>query len=71
MKDKTPKKFLTIKDIQNEYLNMDTRKLRAFLNQYCSYNKIGRTYYYQRKEVEALLCSEDNTSYEFPLEKYN
>lgn len=65
------RKCMTVKDIQREYLDIDSRKLRAFLNSYCSYRKIGRTYYYQRSEIEALLCSTDDSSYEFSLEKYN
>lgn len=63
------KKLMTAKEVQQEYLQMDLRKIRNFLNHYCSYKKIGRTYYYSRREVAELLSDEEN-SLEFPLEKY-
>ena len=36
---------MTAKEVQEEFINMDIRKLRSFLNQYCSYKKIGKNYY--------------------------
>lgn len=64
------KKLMTVKEVQAEYLNMDIRKLRAFLNEYCSYSRIGKNYFYLRKEVEELLCNTEE-SYEFSVENYN
>jgi hypothetical protein len=64
------KKLMTAREVQAEYLNMDVRKLRAFLNKYCSYSKIGKNYFYLRKEVEELLCN-DEESYEFIVKDYN
>lgn len=63
-KKKTARKLLSIQDIQREYLDMDCRKLRAFLNSQCNYKKIGNTYYYSRAEVNSLLLSEEKVEYE-------
>lgn len=66
---KCSQQCLTIKEIQREYVNMDSRKLRAFLNTYLHYKKIGHTYYYIRREVEALLLNETK-SQEFQVKDY-
>lgn len=64
-KKKVPKrKCMTAKEIKEEYLDMDIKKIRAFLNQYCSYKKIGNTYYYSRKEVEELLLGDGNIEFD-------
>lgn len=62
-------KLITAKEVQQEYLNMDIRKIRAFLNQFCGYKKIGKTYYYSRSEVEKLLLDEENCT-EFKIGMY-
>lgn len=69
VKPKKQRKLMSVREVQEEYLNIDSRKLRVFLNTYLSYVKIGRLYYYQRSEVEALLTDKDN-SYEFKLDDY-
>lgn len=61
---RTRRKLLSVLDVQNEYLDMDCRKLRAFLNSQCNYKKIGNTYYYSRAEVESLLLSNEKVEYE-------
>ncbi len=61
------KKCMTAKEVQDEFINMDIRKLRSFLNQYCSYKKIGKNYYYIRQEVEKLLLDSEN-SFEYSIE---
>ncbi len=66
---KSSRQCLTVKEIQNEYVNMDSRKLRAFLNTYLHYKKIGHTYYYIRHEVESLLLNETK-SQEFQVRDY-
>lgn len=63
------RKLITSKDVQMEYLDMDIRKVRVFLNSYCSYKKIGNTYYYPRSEVERLLLDDDVSS-EFKIDAY-
>lgn len=62
-------RLMTAKEVQAEYLNMDIRKLRCFLNEFCTYRKIGKTYFYSRAEVEKLLLDE-NSSTEFQLIAY-
>lgn len=58
-------KLITVKQVQKEYLNIDIRRLRSFLNMYCHYRKIGRQYYYVREEVEQkLLSTDDNIEYQ-------
>lgn len=61
---KTRRKLLSVLDVQSEYLDMDCRKLRAFLNSNCNYKKIGNTYFYSRAEVESLLLSDEKAVYE-------
>lgn len=57
-------KLITAKQVQEEYLPVDIRKVRAFLNAYCRYRKIGSRYYYIRKEVEEkLIQAEGNVIY--------
>lgn len=58
------RKLLSVLDVQSEYLDMDCRKLRAFLNSNCNYKKIGNTYFYSRAEVESLLLSDEKMEYE-------
>lgn len=67
--DITRKKLMTTNEVQQEFLDMDIRKVRAFLNQYCSYKKIGKVYYYSRKEIETLLLNEE-CSTEFRVGMY-
>lgn len=62
-------KLMTAKDVQEEFLCMDIRKLRAFLNQNIAYIKIGARYFYHRSEVEELLTDTEN-SYEFEMDTY-
>ena len=58
-RDRTSPKLMTAKQVQEEYLNIDIRRLRVFLNTYCHYRKIGRQYYYVRDEVEKRLLETD------------
>lgn len=58
-------KLITAKQVQEEYLDVDIRKVRAFLNKYCHYRKIGRQYFYVRQEVEEkLLDTGRNVEYD-------
>ena len=63
-KENQKRKCMTAKEIKREMLDMDIKKLRIFLNQYCSYKKIGNTYYYSRKEVEELLLGDNNIEFD-------
>lgn len=60
----TKRKLLSVLDVQREYLDIDCRKLRAFLNSQCNYKKIGNTYFYSRAEVESLLLSDEQVEFE-------
>lgn len=61
-------KLMTARQVQEEYLNIDIRRLRSFLNTYCHYRKIGRQYYYVRDEVEKRLLETDRNM-EYKLEQ--
>ena len=63
-KENQKRKCMTAKEIKRELLDMDIKKLRIFLNQYCSYKKIGNTYYYSREEVERLLLGNENAEFQ-------
>ncbi|WP_125142152.1 hypothetical protein [Clostridium transplantifaecale] len=57
-------KLITAKQVQEDYLNIDIRNVRAFLNAYCRYRKIGNQFFYIREEVEEkLLESNDDIEY--------
>ena len=64
---KSSRRLVSAKEVQEEYLDIDIRTIRKFLNQYCSYKKIGRQYFYLRSDVERLLGDPEIT-YEFPLD---
>ena len=49
------RKYLTIKDIQNEYLPIGTKKLRAFVKEHLHIKLIGGRIYVERAALEALL----------------
>lgn len=62
--DRTSPRLMTARQVQEEFLNIDIRRLRNFLNTYCHYRKIGRQYYYVRDEVEKrLLETDENMEY--------
>ena len=66
MASQNKKKCMTAKEVQEEFINMDIRKLMSFLNQYCSDKTIGKNYYYVRQEVERLLLDSEN-SFEYSI----
>lgn len=63
-------KLITARQVQQEYLNIDLRRLRNLLNTNCHYRKIGRQYFYIREEVEHQLLNTDN-NVEYQLKKNN
>lgn len=67
--ESSKRKCITAKDVQKEYLDMDIRKIRAFLNTHLHYKKIGRTYFYPRHEVERFLLDESKKQ-EFTIREY-
>lgn len=52
-------KLITARQVQEELLPLDIRKVRAFLNTNCKYRKIGGRYFYVRKDVETKLIEVD------------
>ena len=48
-------KLMTAKEVQQEFLPMDIRKVRLFLNANCRVRKIGNQYFYVREEIEKML----------------
>lgn len=69
MKKLVQRKLMTAREVRDEYLYMDIRKLRTFLNKNISFVKIGNRYYYQRSKVEKLLNDTEN-SYDFRVGTY-
>ena len=59
---KDKRKLMTVKEVQNEFLYINTPKLRAFLNENVAYIKINNKYYYPRAQVEKLLMDTENSS---------
>lgn len=58
------RKCMTAREVHEEFIDMDIKKLRTFLNQYCKYKKIGNTYYYSREEVTRLLLGNENAEFQ-------
>lgn len=57
-------KLMTARQVQEELLPLDIRKVREFLNANCKVRKIGNLYFYIRKEVEQkLIQAEGNIDY--------
>lgn len=50
-------KLITAKQVQEEYLPIDIRRVREFLNENCKMRKIGSQYFYIRQEVEEKLIN--------------
>ena len=58
------RKCITAREVHEEFIDMDIKKLRTFLNRYCNYKKIGNTYYYSHEEVERLLLGNENAEFQ-------
>ena len=51
----TERKYLTISDIQSEYLPISKKKLREFVKEHLHIKLIGGRIYVERAALEALL----------------
>ena len=60
MTTNTIRKYLTINDIQREYLPVSKKKLRAFSKKYLSTKVIGNRLYVERKSLEDVLTDPNN-----------
>lgn len=63
MKTETERKFLTIDDIQREYLPISHKKLRAWVKENLPIKHIGRRIYVERTALEAFLSSDNGVGY--------
>lgn len=59
------RKYLTIADIQKQYLPISKKKIREFVKKYLNIKIIGGRIYVERELLEALL--KDSEHEEFPL----
>ena len=51
----TERKYLTIKDVQKQYLPISQKRLRAFVKEHLNVRLIGGRIYVERAALEALL----------------
>ena len=59
MADITERKYLTIEEIQKQYLPISKKRLRAFSKQHLSPKIIGGRIFVERQQLEELLTSPD------------
>jgi len=65
MADTTERKYLTVSEVQKEYLPISQKRIRAFLKQYVNAKMIGGRMVVQRDQLEELLTSPDRDR--FPI----
>lgn len=56
------RKYLTIDDIQREYLHIGKKRLRMFVKKYLETKVIGNRIFVERAELENLLKSSEPCS---------
>lgn len=61
------RKYLTVDDIQKQYLPISKKRIRAFVKQYLNIRLIGGRIFVDRSQLEDLLSSTEQNS--FPLTK--
>ena len=57
MIDSTNRKYLTVNDIQREYLPISKKKIREFVKKHLYVKMIGGRIYVERAALETLLSS--------------
>ena len=62
MTNNSERKYLTISDIQKEYLPISSKKLRTWVKEHLPVKHIGRRLYVERAALEALLSSNEQVS---------
>ena len=55
MNSNTERKYLSVSDIQAEYLPISKKKIRELVNEHLIVNKIGNRIYVERAALEDLL----------------
>ena len=59
MAEKLKRQYLTISDIQNEYLPISKKKIRVLVKKYLPTRMLGSRIFVDRQKLEELLASED------------
>ena len=59
MAEKLKRQYLTISDIQNEYLPISKKKIRVLVKKYLPTRMLGNRIFVDRQKLEELLASED------------
>lgn len=67
METKITRKYLTISNIQEQYLPISKKRIRALAKQYLNPKVIGGRIFVERVRLEELLNSHEQDT--FPLEK--
>ena len=65
MTTETTRKFLTVDEIQKQYLPVSKKRIRALVKQYLDVKVIGGRIFVERSQLETLLSSTKQTN--FPL----
>ena len=60
------RKYLSVNDIQKEYLPVSKKRIRSFVQQYLPVKRIGGRLFTDRAALEQLLADPDRES--FPLD---
>ena len=60
------RKYLSIEDIQKEYLPVSKKRIRVFVQKYMPINRIGGRIFVDRDILEALLSDPEREA--FPLD---
>ena len=64
MTEKLKRQYLTISDIQNEYLPISKKKIRILVKKYLPTRMLGNRIFVERQKLEELLASEDGQKLE-------
>lgn len=64
MTEKLKRQYLTISDIQNEYLPISKKKIRVLVKKYLPTRMLGNRIFVERQKLEELLASEDGQKLE-------
>ena len=59
------RKYITVNEVQKEYLPVSKKRIRTFVKKYLNVKMIGNRIFIDRESLEALLDSPDRCN--FPL----
>lgn len=69
MKVQIKSQYITISDIQQEYLSISKKKLRILVKRYLPTKMIGNRIFVERKALEDLLASKDVDNLNLSIEE--